>query len=73
VLICSLILVMKVKRGIPYGEECPWFRTFVCFTCKIKDPKKMCGRCRSARYCNEVCQAKHWKIHKVYCKPVKNN
>ncbi|CAE6471156.1 unnamed protein product [Rhizoctonia solani] len=31
---------------------------------------KRCARCKSARYCDEDCQKKHWKkSHKLTCKP----
>ena len=26
-----------------------------------------CGGCRTARYCNVVCQKAHWKVHKLTC------
>ncbi|KAG8687677.1 hypothetical protein FRC08_011853 [Ceratobasidium sp. 394] len=31
---------------------------------------KKCGRCKQARYCDDVCQRQHWKKgHKTVCKP----
>lgn len=27
-----------------------------------------CGGCRQARYCDRICQKKHWKAHKQECK-----
>ncbi|KAG8695016.1 hypothetical protein FRC08_008114 [Ceratobasidium sp. 394] len=31
---------------------------------------KKCGRCKQARYCDNLCQRKHWKKgHKTVCKP----
>ena len=26
-----------------------------------------CSRCRTALYCNRVCQLKHWPVHKNIC------
>lgn len=31
-------------------------------------PIHKCGRCKKAKYCNTVCQKKHWKVHKSACK-----
>jgi len=28
-----------------------------------------CGRCKSVSYCSKECQTKHWKEHKIDCKP----
>ena len=30
---------------------------------------RKCLRCHSAIYCGEECQRKHWKVHKLLCKP----
>ena len=30
-------------------------------------PRKQCGRCLVALYCDKECQKKHWKSHKAYC------
>ncbi|KDN41362.1 hypothetical protein RSAG8_07477, partial [Rhizoctonia solani AG-8 WAC10335] len=31
---------------------------------------RRCARCKSARYCDDSCQRKHWKKgHKLTCKP----
>lgn len=29
---------------------------------------KRCARCRKVFYCDEICQRKDWKIHKLICK-----
>jgi hypothetical protein len=44
----------------------------LCFTCgKPEAEGEMllkCSRCKSALYCNKVCQSKHWKtVHKKLC------
>lgn len=44
----------------------------VCFTCgKPEAEGEMllkCSRCKSALYCNKICQSKHWKsVHKKLC------
>ena len=28
-----------------------------------------CARCKVAKYCSKACQKKHWKLHKIECKP----
>ena len=29
---------------------------------------KLCGACKSVRYCNKECQTEHWKDHKAVCR-----
>ncbi len=42
----------------------------LCSFCKQPmDKPQRCGKCKKARYCNQICQKKHWATHKVYCKP----
>ena len=41
-----------------------------CAYCGDRDPRKIkmiCTGCEKARYCNENCHKKHWKIHKKHC------
>jgi hypothetical protein len=40
----------------------------VCDSCK-KDAYniKVCGECKTARYCSKECQTAHWKVHKPRC------
>lgn len=38
-----------------------------------KVAEKLCGGCKSIRYCNEVCQREHWKIHRGFCQEVRHN
>jgi hypothetical protein len=46
----------------PPGERCE--------RCGRTDLKmKLCGQCRAARYCSEVCQRAAWKLHKPACVP----
>ena len=43
-----------------------------CFSCGGTVPgvkAVVCGRCRSAHYCNEGCQRAHWHEHKKLCRP----
>ena len=39
-----------------------------CASCGKPNAKERCGGCRSAHYCNEVCQKNHWGAHKGPCK-----
>ena len=39
-----------------------------CASCGKPNAKQRCGGCRSAHYCNEVCQKNHWGAHKGPCK-----
>lgn len=45
-----------------------------CGECYKENAPKKCGRCKTIRYCNEICQRKHWENHKntcfLYNKPV---
>lgn len=48
--------------------------TIICNACKIVNPKaSLCGRCKSAHYCNSDCQKKDWKLHKLICSSPKIN
>jgi tetratricopeptide (TPR) repeat protein len=39
-----------------------------CLFC-LKDVESdlRCSRCRTARYCSQECQKRHWKVHKNLC------
>ena len=39
-----------------------------CSSCGKPNAKARCGGCRSAHYCNDVCQKNHWGAHKGPCK-----
>ncbi|KAI9096185.1 hypothetical protein DFS34DRAFT_594705 [Phlyctochytrium arcticum] len=41
-----------------------------CSYCGIIKPKELgsCTRCRQVKYCNRICQSKHWKTeHRIWC------
>jgi hypothetical protein len=40
-----------------------------CVECKVKKANYYCGSCvcDSTTYCGEICQTKHWPIHKYKC------
>lgn len=45
--------------------------SFACFNVGCKKPgekTKICSQCQLAYYCDDQCQRKHWKQHKVECK-----
>jgi hypothetical protein len=61
-----------------------WFRIFafmdrewlspprpgqLCGSCQTSSTNAHCGRCKIVRYCSKECQRKHWKEHKLTCKP----
>ena len=44
--------------------------TSSCSYCsKVSYNLKKCALCRTVQYCDRECQRKHWKDHKVHCKP----
>lgn len=49
---------MIKEFGIVYG---------MCEKCQKASPKKRCGGCHVARYCNEKCSNAHWPMHKSEC------
>jgi hypothetical protein len=38
-----------------------------CASCNTSDATLKCSRCRSAAYCDRVCQKAHWRTHKDQC------
>lgn len=41
----------------------------VCSFCReFQLPTKLCGQCKTSRYCSSECQKKHWPVHKSECK-----
>jgi hypothetical protein len=38
-----------------------------CETCGKEPTTIICSKCKSAFYCSEECQKKHWKIHNEIC------
>lgn len=44
----------------------------VCYECGNVESAsirhKTCSGCEDAKYCNEICQHSHWKVHKSLCK-----
>jgi len=43
--------------------------TLCCKKDKTGQSLKLCGQCLVACYCSAECQRKHWKTHKLTCKP----
>lgn len=41
-----------------------------CYVCCQSYDLKRCSRCKSIRYCSEVCQSYDWKNHKEECKKI---
>jgi len=42
-----------------------------CDTCGDEKAEKKCSGCKSADYCNQVCQKYHWSVHKKLCARLK--
>ena len=42
----------------------------LCNHCMKENPKKLCTGCKTALYCSENCQKKHWESHKIICKSI---
>ena len=41
---------------------------YPCSRCAFLNKKKLvCGKCKSAFYCDEECQREHWRHHKRHC------
>jgi hypothetical protein len=41
-----------------------------CNCCGKRNATKMCTGCKSARYCDQICQKQAWKDHKPKCVPM---
>lgn len=58
--------VKKALKGS--GMKASIQQALGCAVCGIvTGDLKRCGRCRSAAYCSEACQRKHWPTHKTSC------
>lgn len=42
-----------------------------CDTCGEEKAEKKCSECKSADYCDQVCQKYHWFVHKTHCERLK--
>jgi len=42
-----------------------------CDVCGEEAAEKKCSKCKSADYCDQVCQKYHWFVHKKYCEKLK--
>jgi len=42
-----------------------------CDTCGEEKAEKKCSECKSADYCDQVCQKYHWFLHKKHCERLK--
>ena len=38
-----------------------------CGLCGAEDARKVCGACKTARYCSAACQRDHWRAHRRNC------
>ncbi|KAJ7349136.1 hypothetical protein DFH08DRAFT_136460 [Mycena albidolilacea] len=42
----------------------------VCGQCSNRSGALKCSRHKMMTYCNRKCQAAHWPVHKIHCKPI---
>ena len=55
--------------GLDEGQN---FSLQTCDSCgKTGESLLRCGKCRSVRYCNKICQRGHWELHKKSCGKIK--
>lgn len=40
----------------------------MCSNCGSEDASRKCGGCRTASYCDPVCQKQHWRLHQQACR-----
>ena len=44
-------------------------RSLWCWHCRTPtNPGKLCGGCKTARYCSELCQRMDWSLHRLDCR-----
>lgn len=55
--------ILKKFKEEKHGKENISFKCSIC----DKPASLRCSRCRLRRYCNEECQKKDWKEHKILC------
>ncbi|CEP02597.1 hypothetical protein PBRA_002564 [Plasmodiophora brassicae] len=62
----AVFMIRLVLQGRPRRQH----RMHRCAFCGRCAPSlAVCGRCRSARYCNQQCQVSHWVEHRLRCTP----
>lgn len=59
-LVDSLPYIIRVVNFLPNCNFCK----------QIKKKLWRCGRCKSAKYCDGVCQSADWHHHKVLCNTI---
>ncbi len=45
----------------------PQIQKKICISCAKEEPRSLCGRCKSIRYCDRTCQTRDWERHKKSC------
>ena len=59
------VVVRKLSQS---NKDQEYIACLLCDMTELNGKKLVtCGSCKTARYCNKVCQRKHWKQHKPGC------
>lgn len=63
------LFVISKSPKVFYTENNELKTGVLCANCRNvqKEKRKQCSRCKSAVYCSQECQQKHWKDHKKEC------
>jgi len=57
----------QAKDGGMSGNKTGSEGIHTCGLCH-KEAKKSCSQCKQVWYCDQICQGKHWRLHKRKCK-----
>ena len=65
--------IEKLTGNSVYGKTGSEPHCQRCTYCTRRNPPKRCGKCRSATYCDELCQKEDWPKHKLLCSILSTN
>jgi len=61
----------EVKQALTKAQQS--FQNNTCIRCGKANSHSLCARCQKVKYCSRECQKEHWKEHKQFCVPTKQN